>query len=881
MEFSFGGSDDMDDEAFAKMLQQQFDAENNGHKKDEQLSEDMKLALQLAEEDKKNFKVEGEKVEGVDKESSLLFELDRQMALKFQEEIYAEQGLTSNIEKAKEEALKPQPVYNPPVYNHSNFHLQPKNQTQPSAEAISRLTRDIKEIFQNANPQIHIYPDEEDITHIDALIVGPPDTPYQDGFFHFDMVFPSDYPWKSPAVQLVTTDNGAVRFNPNLYACGKVCLSILGTWQGPKWTQIQTMNSVLLSIQSLMCPSPYHNEPGYEQERASGESQAYNDVITHETLRVAVCGMMENPTCEEKFIEAMNDHFLKSYDRYLAVCQQNLAKDGTEMNNPFGHGSNSHTFDYQSIIKRLEIIKEKVEKSQKESNSMEVDSVAVEEKKNEEKVEEQPAVAVAASTGPVKTEGEAPKIPTLPFSPMQIHNNNSSSSNSNSNAVDSNSNNVDSQFLFTFENVFGGASLPSKPVEKKEGESAELINLSLDPDAELARKLQEEEYESQFKVSYKNPKPKYPHYGYNQPEPPKDYKPVKINMSEIMKEVPSLNNGDQDRECLICHSYLSEYVILPNCKGEHIYCVPCVEKLVKSDESRDPNYLYRGYGRRGGHHQKVDKSKKQQVKCTLCQVVSFVDPNYGVKSLRRKKRRVDEMNGTPTCFKHNNESYCLFCFDCFELVCFTCVAKQHQNHKVEALDTAQANIQSTSVEQLSKLESKRDVLQKYIAEAEKGQAELEQSREKTREETKAQFAELRKALDAKEAELLASVDQSATNKRNNLQREITKSKEHIDTCTNMENLIYQLTDEKDNIKFLKRAEIAEEDYRHVMSATNPEVKKEQTMLQPVQRLFSAIDGTFQQLKYPFPMIGGFSGNYYGYDEGAEEYNEEYDSEDDE
>lgn len=92
------------------------------------------------------------------------------------------------------------------------------------------------------------------------------------------------------------------------------------------------------------------------------------------------------------------------------------------------------------------------------------------------------------------------------------------------------------------------------------------------------------------------------------------------------------------------------------------------------------------------------------------------------------------------------------------------------------------------------------MLQKYIKEAENGQEELEKSREKTREETRAQFAELRKALDAKEAELLTSVDQSATNKRNNLQREITKSKEHIETCTNMENLIYQLTDEKDNIK---------------------------------------------------------------------------------
>jgi baculoviral IAP repeat-containing protein 6 len=28
------------------------------------------------------------------------------------------------------------------------------------------------------------------------------------------------------------TGGGAVRFNPNLYNCGKVCLSLLGTWTG-------------------------------------------------------------------------------------------------------------------------------------------------------------------------------------------------------------------------------------------------------------------------------------------------------------------------------------------------------------------------------------------------------------------------------------------------------------------------------------------------------------------------------------------------------------------------------------------------------------------------------------------------------------------------
>lgn len=44
-----------------------------------------------------------------------------------------------------------------------------------------------------------------------------------------------------------------MRFNPNLYNCGKVCLSLLGTWSGPGWDpKTSTLLQVLISIQSLI-----------------------------------------------------------------------------------------------------------------------------------------------------------------------------------------------------------------------------------------------------------------------------------------------------------------------------------------------------------------------------------------------------------------------------------------------------------------------------------------------------------------------------------------------------------------------------------------------------------------------------------------------------
>ena len=57
-----------------------------------------------------------------------------------------------------------------------------------------------------------------------------------------------------------------MRFNPNLYESGKVCLSLLGTWSGPGWIPNKSsLIQVLISIQSLiLVEQPYFNEPSFE-----------------------------------------------------------------------------------------------------------------------------------------------------------------------------------------------------------------------------------------------------------------------------------------------------------------------------------------------------------------------------------------------------------------------------------------------------------------------------------------------------------------------------------------------------------------------------------------------------------------------------------------
>lgn len=77
------------------------------------------------------------------------------------------------------------------------------------------------------------------------MIVGPENTPYEDGLFLFDMQLPEDYPNSPPKVHYHSYCSD--RLNPNLYEDGKVCVSLLGTWTG-KGTETWTSKSNLLQV---------------------------------------------------------------------------------------------------------------------------------------------------------------------------------------------------------------------------------------------------------------------------------------------------------------------------------------------------------------------------------------------------------------------------------------------------------------------------------------------------------------------------------------------------------------------------------------------------------------------------------------------------------
>lgn len=204
----------------------------------------------------------------------------------------------------------------------------------PTSIALKRIFNDIKDLNKDPLDKegIYHYYDESNIMTAKIMMIGPEDSPYENGFYFFEFTFPNDYPFNPPNVKYETRD-GNIRFNPNLYTCGKVCLSLINTWDGPKWTSCQTIRSVLISLRGLVLGTkhPLQNEPGYESVK-DDRSIAFNEVIQHENFHVAVVKMIESPPLGfEVFVPKMIEYLKSKYGWYHNRLTELSKFDGTKI----------------------------------------------------------------------------------------------------------------------------------------------------------------------------------------------------------------------------------------------------------------------------------------------------------------------------------------------------------------------------------------------------------------------------------------------------------------------------------------------------------------------------------------------------------------------
>jgi baculoviral IAP repeat-containing protein 6 len=188
-----------------------------------------------------------------------------------------------------------------------------------AASAAMREARDAAKLSLESDG-ILIRFDPNDLRTAYVCLVGPEGTPYEHCIFLFKFVLAANHPAAPPQATYLT-NNGTTRFNPNLYTCGKVCLSVLGTWNGPSWVPAtleclgQTIRSAVLTDTPLRC------EPCYERSGIA-DIAPYSLFVECHSLNFALEQAIKSPPDGfTEFKPQITKYFLDHIDFYMSKLE--------------------------------------------------------------------------------------------------------------------------------------------------------------------------------------------------------------------------------------------------------------------------------------------------------------------------------------------------------------------------------------------------------------------------------------------------------------------------------------------------------------------------------------------------------------------------------
>ena len=221
-----------------------------------------------------------------------------------------------------------------------------------------RLVADIRNISQSPLTKHGIYyvHDEVDMLKGYALIIGPSDSIYADGFFFFEWFFPYNYPFSPPKI-LFRTYDGFTRFHPNLYKNGKVCLSLLNTWKGEQWTSCQTISSILLTLITLFHNKPLLNEPGFTEQNR--DFKPYNEIIEYRNYKSAINGIVSQsllPPLFLPFFPFIKKHFTKEYKNIINRLTDIITKKPVSETISVNVYNMKEKINYKAVLEDVKII---------------------------------------------------------------------------------------------------------------------------------------------------------------------------------------------------------------------------------------------------------------------------------------------------------------------------------------------------------------------------------------------------------------------------------------------------------------------------------------------------------------------------------------------
>ncbi|TVY59137.1 Ubiquitin-conjugating enzyme E2 Z [Lachnellula cervina] len=270
-----------------------------------------------------------------------------------------------------------------------------------SNHSIIRITKELADLQKSSDLSLAVACRDVDVRNVKAIIIGPPDTPYEFGFYE---VRETGWVGAKVVLQIIREKLPQSWRQLQMEAdAGSIQTSTLveNTWRGERgeeWSSAQGLESILISIQSLMSSNPYENEPGFEtaiDESAKKDQKDYVAKIRHESLRISVIQRLEeylgispagavapHPSLDgeddedderdveydessinfDPFRDFCKRRFLWYYDSYLLAISKakTEVKDGQAFTRmPFECTGNTMEgkFNYTELERRLRLIK--------------------------------------------------------------------------------------------------------------------------------------------------------------------------------------------------------------------------------------------------------------------------------------------------------------------------------------------------------------------------------------------------------------------------------------------------------------------------------------------------------------------------------------------
>ncbi|KAL3069768.1 hypothetical protein niasHS_016002 [Heterodera schachtii] len=110
--------------------------------------------------------------------------------------------------------------------------------------AVTRLKKDYQKLIRDPVPYAIAAPLPSNILEWHYVVSGAPDTPYEGGYYHGKLIFPQDFPFRPPAIYMITPSG---RFQTNT----RLCLSI-SDFHPDTWNPSWSVSTIIMGLISFM-----------------------------------------------------------------------------------------------------------------------------------------------------------------------------------------------------------------------------------------------------------------------------------------------------------------------------------------------------------------------------------------------------------------------------------------------------------------------------------------------------------------------------------------------------------------------------------------------------------------------------------------------------